>query len=152
MDLSDEEIIRRAQRGERSAFLTLFDRHYPRVESYARRQTRDAELARDLASETFLRAYRNLDKFRTGENITYLGYLLMICRRLIITESARRRAAPARSLEECERLDRIEDDGALPVDYVLGAERRAMLQQALRSLSEEDREIIHLAFERDLSR
>src|SRR3954447_18579988 len=102
MRLSDEEIIQRVQNGDRAAYLDLFDRYYVRIERYARRQVPNAETARDLASETFLRAYRNVDSFRSGGEGTYLGYLLMICRRLGYTEQARLRARPVETWDESE--------------------------------------------------
>src|SRR5216684_3542301 len=101
MHVSDEEIIQRVQRGEREEYFVLFDRYYARVESYARRQLHHAEAARDIASETFLRAFRSVDSFRTG-GISYLGYLLMICRRLILTEQTRQRIVSIHSIEERE--------------------------------------------------
>src|SRR5262249_49139639 len=77
MDLSDDEILRRVQRGERTEYLEIFDRYYARIEGYAQHQLRNAETARDIASETFLRAYRHVDSFRIGEQMSYLGYLFL---------------------------------------------------------------------------
>jgi RNA polymerase sigma-70 factor (ECF subfamily) len=152
MTQSDEEILRRVQSGDREAFLLLFDRYYSRVESYDRRQMRDAEAARDIASETFLRAYRTVDGFRIGE-ISYTGYLFLICRRLMVTEQTRHGRLVSRSLDEsADELDMLPDGAALPLDLLLSAERGTMLRSALDQLSAPDREIIHLAFERDLSR
>src|SRR5438477_11220942 len=149
MHASDEEVIQRVQQGERDAYLVLFDRYYARVERYARRQLHHAEAARDIASETFLRAYRSVDSFRIG-GISYLGYLLLICRRLILTEQTRQRLAPIHSLDE-RREDILPADSAdLPLDILLAEERGTMLQQALMQLSAEDREMLRLAFERDL--
>ena len=153
MHQTDDEILGAVQQGERSKYITLFDRHYSRVENYARRQLQNAEAARDVASETFLRAYRNVDSFRIGDNVSYIAYLLMICHRLTLTELARRRATPVSSLEDhAIVVDRLADRGASPVDRLLEGERRDMLRVALNSLPSDDREIIHLAYERDLSR
>ena len=139
MHQTDDEILKAVQAGDRSKYMELFDRHYSRVESYARRQLQNAETARDVASETFLRAY--------------LAYLLMICHRLTLTELARRRATPVSSLEEHTVIaERLVDHEATPVDRLLEGERRAMLRVAMDSLPPDDREIIHLAYERDLSR
>src|SRR5579871_2892649 len=117
LSLSDNEILDRVQQGERDAYAALFQRYYPRVEGYARRHLHNVEAARDVASETFLRAYRNVDRFRAGERITYFGYLLMICHRLILSEQARYATALARqrtlgapeyALEQTELpLDRV---------------------------------------------
>jgi len=152
MTQSDEEILRRVQDGDREAFLLLFDRYYGRVESYARRQMQNPEAARDIASETFLRAYRTVDSFRIGE-ISYPGYLFLICRRLMLTEQTRNSGVVFRSLDEnVEEAEALHDEGALPLEMLLASERGLMLRKALDRLPAPDREIIHLAFERDLSR
>jgi RNA polymerase sigma-70 factor, ECF subfamily len=152
MTQTDEEILRRVQSGDRDAFLQLFDRYYGRVESYARRQMQNPEAARDIASETFLRAYRTVDGFRIGE-ISYAGYLFLICRRLMLTEQSRNRTVVSRSLDENpDEMEAVPDSAALPLDLLLSAERGTMLREALERLPASDREIIHLAFERDLSR
>jgi RNA polymerase sigma-70 factor (ECF subfamily) len=152
MTVSDEEIIARVQQGRTNEYLHLFDRHYARVENYARRHLQNAEAARDIASETFLRAYRNVQRFRIGDGITYFGYLLMICRRLILTERAQQRRARILSLEETPEADRLSDTHRLPLARILDGERSQMIHHALDCLPEDDREIIYLAFERDLSR
>src|SRR5438874_2461769 len=85
---TDLEILRRVQQGDRSAYMLLFDRYYARIERYAGRLLQDSEAARDAASETFLRAYRSVDGFRTGE-IGYAAYLFLICRRLVIIDRSR---------------------------------------------------------------
>lgn len=152
MTQTDEEILRRVQSGDREAFLVLFDRYYGRVESYARRQMQNPDAARDIASETFLRAFRTVDGFRIGE-ISYPGYLFLICRRLLLTEQSRHGGVATRSLaESAAEMETIADGDALPLDQLLSVERGAMLRDALDRLPRADREIIHLAFERDLSR
>ena len=131
MTQTDDEILRRVQGGDREAFLALFDRYYSRVEGYARRRMQNPEAARDIASETFLRAYRTVDSFRLGE-ISYAGYLFLICRRLMLTERARYGGALFRSLDEhTEEIEAIPDGVALPLDLLLTAERCTMLRNAL---------------------
>ena len=157
MQLSDDEILRRVQQGARAEFVQIFDRHYARIERYALRQLRDAEAARDVASETFLRAYRSVDSFRVGEQIAYLGFLFLICRRLILTERRKSQTSPitiaSRADATAARQEQNAPDTApLPLTQLLNAERRAMLREALDCIAHDDREIILLAFERDLSR
>jgi RNA polymerase sigma-70 factor (ECF subfamily) len=150
---SDDRIIERVQQGDRAAYLKLFDLYYPRVERYARWQLQDTETARDVASETFLRAYRHIGGYEVGRNSAYLPYLLQICRRLIFAEQDRLHSRPTYSLDDTAgEIDTLTDEHEVPLLYLLEEERRAMIQNALDGLSADDREIIHLAFERDLSR
>ena len=152
MQLSDEEIISRVQQGATQEYFQLFDRYYSRVESYARKQMQNSEAARDVASETFLRAYKKVNEFRIGE-ISYLGYLLLICRRLIYDEWAHTRRVPMFSLEICEEeIEKCSKQMTPPLHQVLQDERAEMLRTAMELLPNDDREIIHLAYEKDLSR
>lgn len=154
MPPSDDEIIRRVQRGERDLFLMLFDRYYSQLERFARCHVPDGDTARDMASETFLRAYQSVDRFRTGEQMTFKGYLFLICRRLLINERQRPTVSPISALSESE-ADDVEhqmDRRPLPLELLLDGERDNMVRMALQRLAAEDREIIALAFEQGLSR
>ncbi len=154
MELTDDQIIEQVRRGDRERFLELYRRHHRRIESYARRQLRSAELARDIASETFLRAYRSIEAFRTGERLSFAGYLFLICRRLIFNELDRIRASRTVSMEDEAAVGAllVEDLTPAPLAGILDEERNRMVRAALEELSPDDQEIIRLAFEKDLSR
>jgi RNA polymerase sigma factor (sigma-70 family) len=56
--MSDDVLWRRASHGDRDAFAELFDRHSRRVFGFCFRQTANRTVAEDLASVTFLEAWR----------------------------------------------------------------------------------------------
>ncbi len=151
---SDEELVECVQRGEREQFLELYRRHHRRIEAYARRQLRNSEAARDIASETFLQAFKSVDRFRTDKRISYLGYLFLLCRRLVINETKRLAASPVVSqvANEQQALEDLPDSAPLSISLMLDAERRQAVREALAQLGDEDREVICLAFEQELSR
>ncbi len=60
---ADQELVRRVVAGEGEAFATLVERHHARILALLERLCGCRELARDLAQETFLSAYRNLASF-----------------------------------------------------------------------------------------
>ena len=64
MPQSDLEVIRRVLDGETAAFEVLVRRYQQTIFRLAQRMTRNAEDARDLAQEAFVRAYRSLAGFR----------------------------------------------------------------------------------------
>jgi len=64
MDLSDEELVARARDGDRSAFARLVDRHSVSVFNLTLRIVGNREDAEEAAQDVFVRAYRNLDRFR----------------------------------------------------------------------------------------
>jgi RNA polymerase sigma-70 factor (ECF subfamily) len=83
--VGDARLVEDARRGDRDAFGELVTRYERRLIRVILRFVTDAEQARDLAQETFFRAYRRLDQFdsarrfgpwlfRIGVNLT-LDYL-----------------------------------------------------------------------------
>jgi len=61
--VSDARLVEEVRRGDQMAFGTLVQRYERRLIGVILRFVRDVELARDLAQETFLRAYERLGQF-----------------------------------------------------------------------------------------
>ncbi len=61
--ISDARLVEDVRRGDRDAYGGLVTRYERRLIGVLLRFIRDQELARDLAQETFLRAYERLDQF-----------------------------------------------------------------------------------------
>lgn len=65
MDMTHEELARRAARGDSAAFSALVREHQSKIRGFLRRLTRgDAALADDLAQETFFEAWRKIAQYR----------------------------------------------------------------------------------------
>ncbi|HET7321627.1 MAG TPA: sigma-70 family RNA polymerase sigma factor [Longimicrobiaceae bacterium] len=78
--MSEHELIRRAQEGDRGAMESLYRRHSARVYSVVRRLTGDDARAEDAAQEAWLRALRSLGSFR-GQSLfsTWLHRIAVNC-------------------------------------------------------------------------
>ena len=63
VDSSDARLLEEVRRGNGDAFGHLVRRYESRLIGVILRFVRDWELARDLAQETFLRAYKRIDQF-----------------------------------------------------------------------------------------
>ncbi|MEZ6066819.1 MAG: RNA polymerase sigma factor [Planctomycetaceae bacterium] len=61
--LSDARLLDRVRKGESAAFRELVERYEHRLTRVIRRFIEDADIAEDLAQETFLRVFRRLDQF-----------------------------------------------------------------------------------------
>ena len=61
--LTDRDLVDRAREGDQEAFGQLVRRHQPRILRLALHMLRDRAAAEDVAQETFIRAYRALDRF-----------------------------------------------------------------------------------------
>jgi len=145
----DDELVRRAQRGDGGAFEALHRRHFRAVWQCLFRQGLGPDDADDLAAETFVRAYRALPKYRCDEGTPFLPFLLRIA-----TNQARdhwRRA-------QVERESPLEEPAlsASAAELVVGTLARedeiAKVRRALAELPEADRQLIALCYARELSR
>jgi RNA polymerase sigma-70 factor, ECF subfamily len=61
---SDAQLIERTLAGDQRAYGLLVIKYQGRVERLVRRMIRDADMAEDIAQESFIRAYRALHQFR----------------------------------------------------------------------------------------
>ncbi len=67
---NDKALVARARKGDRRAFDLLVLKYQHRVQRLIGRYIRDPEQVFDLAQETFIKAYRALDRFR-GDSAFY---------------------------------------------------------------------------------
>lgn len=94
---SDEQLVALAQRGEREAFATLYDRYLPRIHGYCYRLLGGREAAEDATTEVFMRALAALPAWRAG---SFRSWLFAIAHNVVADELRRRRpTAPPMALE-----------------------------------------------------
>ncbi len=88
MPCTDEQLMLRLKDGDRQALNMLVVRYRDRVVSYAYRIMGNAELAQDMAQETFVRVYRGSHTFREGSRFT--PWLYKIATNVCLSEKAKR--------------------------------------------------------------
>ena len=150
--MTDEEIVRAVQSGDRELFAELHRRHYQKVWRFARRSLLEGEAADDVACETFLRAYSSIDRFRVRRDGGFLAFLFRIATNLM-ADRARRLAhgTPVSFDDEEDWAGRLPDEAPPPLEQVLHQERVRRVRDALGRLPLPDRQILLLAYEGELS-
>jgi len=77
MNLSEEkELVERAKK-DPEAFGKLYDIHYSKIFGYILKRVADVDIAQDIVSETFLKALKNIWKFR-WQNVSFSAWLYRI--------------------------------------------------------------------------
>lgn len=89
---TDDELMELVQKGDRSSFAALFQRHGPPVFRYARLLTGALPDAQDLTQEVFLKAYTQRMAYRKMGMLKQ--WLFTICRNLRIDQQRRRGVRP----------------------------------------------------------
>jgi RNA polymerase sigma-70 factor (ECF subfamily) len=79
MDTDIEILVKRAQEKDKEAFTKLFDLYYDKVLNYVFRRVLNAEYAKDITSNTFLKVLNNLNQFewRNGP-FSFSGWIFKI--------------------------------------------------------------------------
>lgn len=141
-----KKLVRSAAHGDEEAAGLLFDRYHPRVYRYAVAKLHNASAAEDIASETFARVLRDLDRF-TWKGAGFEAWLFRIASNLVFDHlRAGRREQPAEDLEHVETAELRTPEWA-----VMEGETTRELNSLLVTLSDDQREVLLLRFAAGLS-
>ncbi len=121
---------------ENEILQTLYDRYYSAALLYTTALCSDAELARDIVADAFVKAYISLPQ----EIPSFQFWLFRVCKNLWIDHLRRQ---PALLSEE--HLDAVSDHRT-PETMYLQNERYRCLWQGIQTLSPLDREIVTLHY------
>lgn len=124
-DIADEELVRRAQKGDRAAFSALVDRYYGKILGFAYRGCGQRQDAEDMAQEVCVKLAQNLSSFRFESKFSTWFYRLG----MNVIHDYHRKRKPTRQNEMMfeEGFDAPSDD--LPADEVAAQQQvyRAVL-------------------------
>ena len=149
--VDDYEVVRRAQQGDTAAFEELVHNYDRTVLRLALHLTGSAEDARDIYQEAFLRAYRNLDRFRF--ECSFYTWLYRIVVNLCLDYARKNRNRPKEistdvsdDREEGQMVDRIphHHPAANPERTMMSVELRRCILAALSRLSPRERVVFEL--------
>jgi len=149
----DRVLIRRALKGDESAYADLVRRYQDRVSRLALRITRRPDLVPDLCQEVFIAAFTNLARFKRRS-----GFMTWL-HRITVNASL---AALRREEASSRMLTRAQEAGELPDTIIvrdqdsgermlLNRELQLEIHEALDRLSAEDRAILTLRYLEEFS-
>lgn len=149
---SEDQFLEKLRRGDALAYERLVGEHSGDVYALLYRLTTDAEEARDLTQETFLRAFQSIDRFRGDSSLKTWIY------RIAINQARNRwRWWRRRKRDVTVSLDATDehrdtplaatlpsDNSPSPEQETLAHEREAQLREALQGLRRSYREAVIL--------
>jgi len=77
-EISNSELVRKSQLGDKAAFEQLVIRHQNLVFSLAYKLTGNREMANDVAQEAFIRAWKAIEKFRGDSTFSTWVYRITV--------------------------------------------------------------------------
>jgi len=147
--LSDEQLIKSCIAGNREHYRLVYERYKDYVAGLVWRLVRDGEVARDLTQETFLKAFKALNKFRAESSFkTWLSRIAVNQCKDYLRGLKRRRGKAHVSLNASENEGVIElpakDLASDPQRQVLQKELKTVVEAAMDKLSTEHKTVILL--------
>ena len=148
--MANEEqlLVEAGQRGDVEAFNQLVRLYEGRVYNLCYRMLGDSDAAADVAQETFISVYRNLNKFRGG---VFRSWLLRIATNACYDALRARKRRPAISLDAAQKSEddgpgfEIADTGESPDEVALRRELAAAIQRGIAQLPEDQRVVVILS-------
>ncbi|MCI1696771.1 RNA polymerase sigma factor SigW [Aneurinibacillus aneurinilyticus] len=154
MDITEQRIIQEAKNGNRDAFAELVDLYKDKVYHVSYRMVGNRQEAEDVAQETFLRVYANLDNY--DPQYKFSTWIYRIASNLSIDLLRKRKKnlsidAEISGAEGVDWHDRLADTGKGPEEEVLTDELQEEVQGAIMGLSPKYRAVMLLRYIEDLS-
>jgi RNA polymerase sigma-70 factor, ECF subfamily len=140
MDL--EVILTRCRAGDALAWEALVRQFQSRVYGIAYHYVGNAEDARDLAQEIFLRIFENLSA--CGDSRMFLPWVIRISRNACIDHLRKRKARAHGKEVAIDAIAALPDAGASPEQQWADGSRKRLIYRALKELTGLNQEIILL--------
>jgi RNA polymerase sigma-70 factor (ECF subfamily) len=141
MEWSDEATAARAKAGDADAFRVLVERHSRPMFRLAFRMTGNEQDAEDIVQDTFLRAYRRIEKFDERASFgTWLYRITVNCSLDLVRARKRRseQSGPA-NLEMDDLIQSLPSSGATPDRMAMSGQARQRIAEAMEELSASER-------------
>ncbi len=124
---ADIELVTAVQAGDLVAFQGLVEKYQNRIFSMVYGMTRNREDARDIAQDTFVKAYRNLQSFRLESS--FYTWLYRIAMNLTIDHSRRVKRRPTGEFDE--EVAQRDDAGSVAEPHHIDSPSRALERKEL---------------------
>ena len=142
MEVEAGGAVERARSGDSDAFRLLVEQHSRAIFHLAFRMTGNEQDAEDVVQETFLRAYRQLDKYEARSSFSTWLYRIASNYSLDLIRSRKRhedRRERGSSLEDRDILRSIPVDSPGPDRLLYGVQISDRVNAALNELSAQER-------------
>ncbi len=141
----DLSLVRRAKKGDYSAFDLLVLKYQSRLISTVYKYVKERQLAEDIVQEAFIKSYKSIDSFREESSFYTWVYRIAVNTAKNYLVSSKRRAELVMSdLSQDESFYPEKLDVDSPYDILKANELRDLILDTLSTLGEETRTALSL--------
>ena len=140
-EVSNSELVKKSQLGDKSAFEELVKRHQDLVFSLSFKLTGNRELANDVALEAFIRAWKAIEKFRGDSTFGTWIYRITVNTAWTLRKKAKKHySLNIEDTQEPVVIDEKKD----PELVAINSDLSVVLRKALNQIPLEQRIIVEL--------
>ena len=140
-DVSNSELVKKSQLGDKSAFEELVKRHQELVFSLSFKLTGNRELASDVAQEAFIRAWKAIGKFRGDSTFGTWIYRITVNTAWTLRKKAKKHYSL--NIEDTQEPV-VVDEKKDPELVAINSDLSLVLRKALNQIPLEQRIIVEL--------
>ena len=140
-DISNSELVKKSQLGDKNAFEELVRRHQELVFSLAYKLTGNRELANDVAQEAFIRAWKAIGKFRGDSTFGTWIYRITVNTAWTLRKKAKKHYSL--NIEDTQEPV-VVDEKKDPELVAINSDLSLVLRKALNQIPLEQRIIVEL--------
>ena len=140
-DVSNSELVKKSQLGDKSAFEELVKRHQELVFSLSFKLTGNRELANDVAQEAFIRAWKAIGKFRGDSTFGTWIYRITVNTAWTLRKKAKKHYSL--NIEDTQEPV-VVDEKKDPELVAINSDLSVVLRRALNQIPLEQRIIVEL--------
>ncbi|MGR8932261.1 MAG: RNA polymerase sigma factor RpoE [Gammaproteobacteria bacterium] len=143
----DQDLVRRVQLGDKSAFDLLVVKYQHKIVHLVNRYVKDSSEAQDVAQDTFIKAYKALGDFRGDSAFyTWLYRIAINTAKNYLLSRSRRYSDHEVDMQDAEQVENAPQlkDIETPEHYLMNAQIIEVIKSAIEKLPEEMRIAITL--------
>jgi len=139
MDASDQAIVAKVRAGDKDSFRVLVERHAQGVFRLGYRMTGNEHDAEEVVQESFLRAFRQIDRYESRASFATWIHRIAANYALDLIRARRRNGTSGSLDDQTGWLERVPSGEPSADRLVFAGQVRQQLQEAMGSLSEQER-------------
>lgn len=149
---SDEKLIHKFLAGDDSAFEIILKRYLKPIYNFLYRLTGERSAIDDLTQETFLKAWKNIERVKSGQK--FKTWLFTIAKNTAFDHLKRKKTVPfSRFLDAQDNnpLENISEDQILPDEILEKEDLANNLEEKLKKIPAGQRIILLMHYKEDFS-
>lgn len=146
-DNNDQELVKKAQRGNKAAFGALVVKYQYKIANLVIRYVKDEDDVQDIVQEAFIKAYQGLAKFRGDSAFyTWLYRIAINSAKNYIVSQSRKIPSRAIGMEDTEHMESaaLIKEFDTPEENMITSEIEKTIYQTIKELPEDLKVVITL--------